>query len=205
MSSTNYIQSYCQIKNGTFILNGKSIPFLKSDSINDLLKSIYVEQEIDYPKFYKMDDLCKLGFIAAEFVLKGFSTIQGERTAIILANASSTLKTDLKHQNSIEDNNNYFPSPSTFVYTLPNITIGEIAIRHKFKGENTFFVSEQYDTSFMCQYINSILNNNRADFVLTGWIEVLQEDYNCFISLVGKEKTGFSTLFNKETIDILYK
>src|SRR3712207_7060242 len=34
----------------------------------------------------------------------------------------------------------FFPSPSVFVYTLPNIVTGEIAIRNHYHGETHFFV-----------------------------------------------------------------
>ena len=205
MSQNNYLQSYCHIQNGKIISNGNSIPFEENISFNEFMKSIYVKLEIDYPKFYKMDELCKLAFIAAEMLLKKSTTISGENTAIILSNASSTLETDLKHQESIKDVLNYFPSPSTFVYTLPNITIGEIAIRHKITGENTFFVSEEYDFPFMFHYTTSLLDKGLANWVLTGWVEFNSSNYNCFICLVSKDKLGIAIPYTSETIQTLFK
>jgi hypothetical protein len=206
MENINYIHSYCRLRKHKVSLNGNELQIGDQTSVNEFLKAIYHYLELDYPKFFKMDELCKLAFITTELVLKNFplhESSEGE-TAVILANTSSTLETDKKHQESIKDEQNYFPSPAVFVYTLPNITIGEITIRHKLKGENTFFVTEKYDTAFMCRYVNSLLQNNRAKSALTGWVEYGSEGYEAFIYLVGKDKKGLSIEHNQLNTDRLY-
>ena len=94
-------------------------------------------------KFYKMDDLCKLGYVAASILFDEKDMVAGaaERrdTAIVLANEVSSLDSDMKHWEAIK--NNGTASPAVFVYTLPNLVLGEICIRHKIKGENTFFIT----------------------------------------------------------------
>jgi hypothetical protein len=207
MSTPIYIHSYCHLQNSRAILNGETLSVANTDSIHEFLKSLYQFLQLDYPKFFKMDELCKLAFIATELTLKDFPLEESNegKTAIVLANASSTLETDRKHQESIKDEENYFPSPAVFVYTLPNITIGEITIRHKLKGENTFFITEKYDIAFMSQYVNSLLQNNRADRVLSGWINYGPEGYDGFIYLVGKEKKLLSMEHSPENVSILYK
>ena len=207
MLNNFYIQSYCKIKNDSLILDGKVLSLAKNNSLTDFLKSIYLEAEIDYPKFFKMDELCKLAFLATELIVKKYpiDKISENRRSIILSNSSSTVETDRKYYESIEDSQNYFPSPSIFVYTLPNITIGEIAIRNKIKGENTFFVSKYFDSTFICQYINILLKNNKVDCLVTGWVEFNNEQYDCFICLIGKDKNQHSIAYSKENIDSLYK
>ncbi len=192
------------------MLNGKSIPVAPTLSPNDFFKALYQLLALDYPKFYKMDELCKLAFIAAELVLGNTNEVSTgpvseNEIAVVLANASSTIETDRKYQESIQDDHNYFPSPAVFVYTLPNITIGEITIRHKFKGENTFFVSEAYDIPFMRQYAESLIRHNKAQKVLSGWIEYNSTGFDGFLYLVGKEKSGISMSHSNETITKLYK
>ena len=206
MKNEYYIQSYCHLKNGRAILSGERINIEDPGSLNEFLKSIYQYLQIDYPKFFKMDEVCKLAFIATELALKDFplQEISEGETGIVLANSSSTLETDRKHQESIREEQNYFPSPAVFVYTLPNITIGEITIRHKLKGENTFFISEKYDTAFLSKYVNLLLQNNKANKVLTGWVEYGSEGYDGFIYLAGKDKKGLSLEHHKENIDRLY-
>ena len=97
-------------------------------------------------KFYKMDNLCKLGYVAAEYLLKD-TNYHPKEIGIILANASSSLDTDCKHQAIISKEGDKAASPAVFVYTLPNVVLGEICIRHKIQGENTFFVRRQSDAA----------------------------------------------------------
>ena len=96
-----------------------------------------------------MDNLSKLAFLAADLLLKN-EVNEGEENniALLFANKSSSLDTDVKHQESIADRQNYFPSPAVFVYTLPNICMGEISIRHKLYTENSFFIFAQFNAEF---------------------------------------------------------
>lgn len=88
-------------------------------------------------KFYKMDDLCKLGYVAAEYLLKD-KTFAPLEMGMLLANATSSLHTDIRHQQLIDQDGDRAASPAVFVYTLPNVVSGEICIRHKIQGETPF-------------------------------------------------------------------
>jgi hypothetical protein len=189
------------------MVDGKMIPVDHTPSFQELSKSLYQYLQLDYPKFFKMDELCKLAFIATEFLFQNQpqTILKDNEVAIVLSNASSTLETDKKHQESIQDKEHYFPSPAVFVYTLPNITIGEIAIRHKLKGENSFFISEYYDAPFMHTYVNSLLQHNRAQKVLSGWVEYNSTGYEAFLYLVGKEKTGIAIEHTADKLVKLHK
>ena len=95
-------------------------------------------------KFYKMDDLCKLGYVAAEYLLKD-KTFAPLEMGMLLANAASSLHTDIRHQQLIDREGDQAASPAVFVYTLPNVVSGEICIRHKIQGGKTpFFITEAY-------------------------------------------------------------
>jgi hypothetical protein len=196
----NYIESFCTIQKNEVILNGKSIIKSEGDLFSDFSKKIYQNLEINYPKFFKMDNLSKLAFLSAEFLLNNEINAHSN-IALVFSNKSSSLDTDAKYQNSIDDKNNYFPSPAVFVYTLPNICIGEISIKHQLKSENSFFIFEEFNSNFMSNYANSLLNSNKADKVLCGWVEYYNEEYKAFLYLVsnkGKLK------HNSETIETLY-
>ena len=196
----NYIESFCTIQKNEVILNGKSIIKSEGDLFSDFSKKIYQNLEINYPKFFKMDNLSKLAFLSAEFLLNNEINAHSN-IALVFSNKSSSLDTDAKYQNSIDDKNNYFPSPAVFVYTLPNICIGEISIKHQLKSENSFFIFEEFNSNFMSNYANSFLNSNKADKVLCGWVEYYNEEYKAFLYLVsnkGKLK------HNSETIETLY-
>jgi hypothetical protein len=183
-----YIQSICTIQNNEIILDGVSIFKLEPTTFSDFSKKAYQNFEINYPKFFKMDSLSKLAFLGAELLLKNkIDTEKENNIALVFANNSSSLDTDIKYQNSISDPENYFPSPAVFVYTLPNICIGEISIRHQLKSENSFFIFDEFNPAFMMNYANVLLDSKKADKVLCGWVEYYDEEYKAFLYLVTKE------------------
>ena len=197
-----YIQSYCTIQNNEIILNGETIFKSDSDLFSDFSKKSYQHFDVNYPKFFKMDNLSKLAFLVAELLFKNeIDEIKENNIALVFANKSSSLDTDVKYQNSISDKTNYFPSPAVFVYTLPNICIGEISIKHQLKSENSFFIFDAFNSEFMTNYANILLHTKKAEKVLCGWVEYYNEEYKAFLYLVTNEG---KTEHNKRTIEKLY-
>ena len=185
MSKNLYIQSYCKIKNNKVFLNGKQIFEEATLNDKDFFKSVYKFLDIKYSKFFKMDSLSKLAFLSSEFILNKMEP-EGKNIAIVLSNNASSLDTDRKHQDSINDKENYYPSPAIFVYTLPNIGIGEISIRHQLKSENGFFVFENYNPNFHYNYEKSLINNNKSESVIAGWVNIDEDSYEAFLYLVSE-------------------
>lgn len=141
------------------------------------LAGLYREFAGDYPKFFKMDALCKLGFMGAELLLKDTTPEERENAAIILFNRNGSLITDRNYQKTIEAGN-YFPSPALFVYTLANIVTGEIAIRHKIYGESSFYILQQNESQIMEQIVADAFLTSSPSFILTGWVDYNDEsDY----------------------------
>lgn len=202
-----YIYDYCTIENNEIVLNGTSIFKIEPTTFADFSKQAYRNFEINYPKFFKMDSLSKLAFLGAELLLKSelsdneLAKQIENNTALVLANKSSSLDTDVKYQESISDKENYYPSPAVFVYTLPNICLGEISIRHQLKSENSFFIFDTFNSEFISNYANTLLNSNKAETVLCGWVEFFNEEYKSFLCLIGKEK---NQKYQNETIETLY-
>jgi hypothetical protein len=204
VENKTYIHSFCTIKHNQIELNGKSVFKTEATEFNDFSKKAYQNFEMNYPKFFKMDNLSKLAFLGSELLLKPIidSTIENN-IALLFANKSSSLDTDVKYQESILDPENYFPSPTVFVYTLPNICLGEISIKHQLKSENSFFIFDAFNSQFMMNYANILLNTKKADKVLCGWVEYFNEEYKAFLYLVTNEgkkehtKNEIETEFNK--------
>ncbi len=171
----------CTIENSKIILNNEIIFETQTENFSDFAKEAYKSLELNYPKFHKMDNLSKLALLASEMILKDEDH---SRTALVFANKSSSLDTDFKYQESINSQENYFPSPAVFVYTLPNICVGEISIKHKMQTENAFFVLDEFDEQFLNEYSEHILQSGKADKVLCGWVELYQESYNAFVYLL---------------------
>lgn len=152
-----------------------------------LLTSLYKQMIGNYPKFYKMDGLSRLGFVASEILLnaeKGDTDVERreeegekllEERAIIFFNHSSSIASDRNYKESINDKDNYFPSPSIFVYTLPNIVTGEIAIRNHFHGETSFFILPDKDERMMEEILQASCRDAQSKSFLTGWIDYEDE------------------------------
>ena len=196
-----YIQSYCKINNGTIFLNGNSIFSSTTNSFPDFIKEASINLHTDYPRLFKMDNLSKLAFLATDILLNNNSE-KNQNTAILLSNRASSLDTDRKHQESITDKEHYYPSPSVFVYTLPNICIGEISIRHQLLSENSFFIFERFNAEHLYVHANQLLKTKKADRVLCGWTDFDNESYEAFLYLVSENG---SIVHNKEEINRLYK
>lgn len=153
---------------------------------HSLLTFLYKQMIGDYPKFYKMDGLSRLGFVASEILLnaeKGETEEERkeeerknlEERAIIFFNHSSSIASDRNYKESIKDKDNYFPSPSIFVYTLPNIVTGEIAIRNHFQGETSFFILPDKDKKMMEEILQASCRDGQSKSFLTGWIDYEDE------------------------------
>jgi hypothetical protein len=181
------ITSYSHLHDNKVVVNDRLV-FYQENILKfaDFLKSVYKQEQITYPKFYKMDFMSKTGFLAAEMLLKETTTAGycPESVGVILSNSSSSLDTDIAHNETIKDRSGYFPSPSVFVYTLPNIVIGEICIKNNFKGENAFFISETFNGKLLVDYVEELFINKRVDACLCGWLEVLGNNCNALMALV---------------------
>ncbi|MCD8072645.1 MAG: beta-ACP synthase [Alistipes sp.] len=126
-------------------------------------------------KFYKMDDLCKLGYVAAAQLLENCN-IAGkylpDQVGIILYGNSSSLESDSRHLRTVKESPDGAASPSVFVYTLSNIVAGEISIRHRLHGENTCFVFRDGDEGFTGDYARRLVENGYLKAVVCGYCEL---------------------------------
>ncbi len=150
-----------------------------------------------------MDKLSKLGILAADVLLRDANIIgkhAPEKVGIVLSNANASLDADVKYMESVKA----IPSPALFVYTLPNIVIGEISIRYGFKGENAFFVQPVFDAEWLYFYTQDLLQHRQLDVVIAGWVDVVGDDYQAAFFLVQKNAAVNSEPFSVQTIKKLY-
>ena len=98
-------------------------------------------------------------------------------------NHSSSIVADRQFLSTINDVENFFPSPSVFVYTLPNIAAGEIAIRHHVTGETSFYILPQKDEALMQKIMEATLNATGAKSVVSGWVDAESDtSFECELS-----------------------
>ena len=158
-------------------LDNKEFIIDKEVTQNGLLTALYKQIIGNYPKYYKMDGLCRLGFVASELLLKAerdegsFTEDTNKTRAIVFFNRSSSIASDKKYLTSIVEKDNYFPSPSVFVYTLPNIVTGEIAIRNGYHGETSFYILPHKNELLMQDIIETTFMDEQTTSILTGWLD----------------------------------
>lgn len=153
-----------------------------AEDFSEFIKGAYKHLEIDYSKFFKMDNLSKLAFLTADVLLK--EEIE-KNIGLVLSNKAASLDTDRKHQESIKD----YPSPAVFVYTLPNICLGEISIKNQLYSENSFFVFDSFNAEYLHTYTHSLLDEHKAEKVLCGWVNFDDGKYDAFLYVVAKKGT----------------
>ena len=169
---------------GTAIFNSSETDFAP------FIREAYKHLGENNMKFYKMDNLCKLGYVAAGYLLKD-TNYRPKEIGIILANASSSLDTDCKHQAIINKEGDKAASPAVFVYTLPNVVLGEICIRHKIQGENTFFVCQQSNVASLEDYARIVMAKGKLRTCIIGWCELLDGHYQAEF----KQLNNISTIY----------
>ena len=175
--TSNEQKEYCITAD--YELSQSDLPF------GEQIREEYRALENPNMKFFKMSDLCKGAYIAVENLIKE-SPLSGKYEqkdiAVILANSSASLDTDVEHQRILEQRLPEGTSPAVFVYTLPSVAAGEICIRNKFQGDNTFFIDENVD--FTLSYAELLIRNGYAKAVICGWCDKMNENRNISIKIL---------------------
>jgi hypothetical protein len=168
----NNISIHCRIVNNQVWLNHKKIFAATELSSDQFLFDLYKHLSINYPKFHKMDVLSKTGLLCTEMLCKHYPKIKfyaDDEIAVLVANNHASSEVDNKFYHSYTAQK--APSPSLFVYTLPNIVIGEIAIRNKWYGESMFIVIPEFNAEQMALHANLLLEG-KTKACLCGWLNV---------------------------------
>jgi hypothetical protein len=204
LETENYITTNCVISKNVVYKNEQNVFEDAGTILPDFLVAAYRYFDLQYPKFHKMDNLSKLGWLANEVLLQysfDKEKYTPEDIGIVLSNANSSLDTDIKYYETAKT----IASPAQFVYTLPNIVIGEISIRNHFKGENAFFIFEHFDAAFIQQYVTNLINNNILQCCICGWVDVLNDNYKATLFLIEKDKRADSVNFTVENLNKIYQ
>lgn len=178
---THSVKLTCQ----TLEVDGKRVAMAVEGE--PFLTSLYHAASIEYPKFFKMDLLCKVGFIASEYLLNAEGKerfLPADDRAVLLFNRNSSWNADTTFQQTIDNLEEFYPSPAVFVYTLPNIVTGEIAIRNKYHGESDFILLPEMSEAAMSQAIDRAFLDPATTSVLAGWVEAVSEDdFEAFLTI----------------------
>lgn len=150
-------------------LDGKPLPIQSQGA--GLLSEIYRKYVGDYPKYHKMDALSRLAFLATELLLSRGDVPQDSGRATILFNRTSSVVADRCHLGSIAKPGEFYPSPSVFLGTLPNIATGEIAIRHGYTGETSLYITDFRDEALMKKVVSSSFSLGGFRSLICGFVD----------------------------------
>ncbi len=164
------------INAGEVIVNDSTFFSDKSADFGTFIREAFKSRGENNMKFYKMDDLCKLGYVAAAWLLDGIEFGE-EECGMVLSGKYGCLDTDMKHQQIIDKEGDAASSPAVFVYTLPNVVAGEISIRHHIKGENTWFWSDDRTMSDLKHYASLMAGASDLRYCIIGHLDFLNGEY----------------------------
>lgn len=198
INSTVHIGNTVPSKNGAALLPGTPGGFAEP-------QDLYRALGCSYPKFFKMDMLCKWAWLGAEVLLHEdgkavYDGIDKTKIAVVLQTNHGSLDVDKKYLDTMHRG---VASPALFVYTLPNIMLGEIAIRHGFKGEQLCTVAKTFDIEEMHFWVADLLNNRGMEACLCGQADVHDEQKDICLFWVTKENNGL--LFTTDSLNKLYQ
>lgn len=196
------ITTYCRItEKGYRVQGGDFIP-LTGDSFSENLSHLYKDLKLEYPKFHKMDLLSKAAVLGVELMLQSRTELLGmddNEVALCFGNSESSEYSDKKFYTSYHHGEN--PSPSHFVYTLPNILIGEIAIKNKWYGENLFLIFPKFEATEFYEQIEILLHKGSA-CCICGWVDVSRETIDAFFYVV---ENSDGVEFSANSLEEIYK
>lgn len=164
------------INAGEVLVNDSVVFSDKSADFGTFIREAFKSRGENNMKFYKMDDLCKLGYVAAAWLLDGVEFGE-EECGMVLSGKYGCLDTDMKHQQIIDKDGDAASSPAVFVYTLPNVVAGEISIRHHIKGENTWFWSDDRTMSDLKHYASLMAGASDLRYCIIGHLDFLNGEY----------------------------
>ncbi len=197
------IKSHIIIRPGELRLKKDQEEFVLKRAVDDsnFLKTIYKSLDINYVKFYKMDGLSRLGFLAAEYLLKD-ETIEKGNCDLLFINKHASLAVDNAYQKSLSD----IPSPGLFVYTLSNIVQGEICIRHKLYGENYTFVEKLFSPEKLFERSITLLNVNKENVALVACMDYKDDnDYELIMFFLVRNSYNQLIKYNLQNLKSIFE
>lgn len=196
------IETYCTIINNAVKVNGTEV-FNQTHVDKDFLKELYQHLIVDYTKFYKMDNISKLGLLGVEILKKADPSLvhfKEDELGVFLQTEKGCLESDVNHQARVEEKS---PSPAIFVYTLSNIVIGEISIRNKWFGESALFIEKNADYGTMYQFAKMQLNMNKSQACIIGFIDSFNDRHELGFAVI--KKNGKGQEFTEENLNKIFE
>ena len=195
------ISNHILINRKVIARDNVSLPALLQEHNTLSPEKFYDHLQCNYPKFFKMDKLCKWAVVGAEYLFSNnallYTDIDKNKIAVVLSTSHGCIDVDKRYFDGIS-----IPSPALFVYTLPNIMLGEICIRYGFKGDQLCMVSEKFDAGELYFTTHDLITNRGMEACLCGWVDATGDHYDVCLFWVTKDSKGLN--FAPATLKELY-
>jgi len=165
LSTTTY-------RNGRFTVDGKELASSTGDIDQDLTNA-WAAMKVELPRFVRMDRNSKLVSIAAApfFTAEGIITkYPKDRIGMVIMGTHGSMETDQRYLDQLLAENH--ASPGLFVYTLPNIAMGELSIQHGLHGSGLCLLSEAPDVGQLRDACEILLRDHDMEAVICGWANI---------------------------------
>lgn len=191
-----FITHCLQWRNHQVRIKGSPVLNLPESGASEVLLEAYRQLGLSYPKFFKMDLPSKLAILSFELLQRETEISDSWHTGLVISTLQGCLDIDLQ----FEQNRQGIPSPALFVYTLPNIMLGELAIRHQIKGEQCCFIDAPDDIDMLHFYTDDLLRNQQMKTVFCGHIEATGSGLNATLLRVTATKSSGSKRFEQPNL-----
>lgn len=201
MSSNLYIQHSLRITGHSFAKD--RVQVLPDGAGVVEPQDVFRGLQYNYMKFFKMDLLCKWAWLGAEALLREgektvYAGVDKNKIAVVLMTSHGCIDVDKKYLDGMQN----IASPALFVYTLPNIMLGEISIRHGFKGEQLCLVDEKFNGEELHFWVNDLLTNRGMEACLCGWVDAYDKHKDICLFWITKQEDAMD--FTKDKLQELY-
>ena len=156
-------------------VDGQPVPLESRNAA--LVTEIYKKYLADGSRFFKMDLYSRLAYVATGLLAK--DALEGsdpEDRALLVFTQNGSVLADRKHLSTFSDPASFYPSPAVFINTLPNVVLGEIAVKNGIKGETTLVLLPSRDETAMHRVVEATLAATRPSVLLYGWVDCDAED-----------------------------
>lgn len=143
----------------------------RSATLSEMYRSIFKQP---YPKFHKMDLLCKVSLLCVRKLMNETGTDTLGQTDILAFTKDGCLVSDMAHAGMITEGER-LASPAVFVYTLPNILTGELAIYLHSLGATELYCVDSLQSDMIDKTVKMRMKTTKCDTMLVITANALDE------------------------------
>ena len=142
-----------------------------------LITEIFKKYLADGSRFFKMDLYSRLAYVGTSLLAKdSLAGYDPEDLALFVFTRNGSVLADRKHLSTFSHPDEFYPSPAVFINTLPNVVLGEIAVKNSIKGETTLVLLPERNEATMERIIDATVSVTRPAVMIYGWVDCDAED-----------------------------